>query len=301
MEKITKASKRYVLGAHTLGLTVAAIIKDLYTYGHEHVTKDTIGNILQENGQFPKFTYLWHNYIAKATNCLIPMGVHPWSPWSSRFILISKTNNETNGNIFTNMRRRGSDIPAEHWVKVVLDEHQFIENELGRRHDTHDDATLHKIIVMAHNWGYTLPEFTRRIFGITNRTTFAINVDKVNMTLQKHGIPEAEHRNGRMFGVVAEEFILSAYKLGMDVDSIQNRMYVHGFDHPNLEPIFNCLRRNCINQGQILQQGRPNQASQPMQPRAYDNVRSREGRNSSRSAQANEEPSKRVRVSDLLN
>lgn len=297
----SKASERYILGAHTLGLTVDAIIEDLYTHGHEHVTKDTIGDILKNNGQLPKLTYLWQNWIAKATNGLIPMGIYPWNSWSSRFILNCKTNKETNSTIFANMRKRGSDIPGENWIKVVLDEHRFIENGLARGRDIHDDATLQKIIVMAHNWGYTVPEITREIFGSTNRSTSAVT-DMVRMTLKSNGIPGAEHRNGRKFGHVAQEFVVSAYKLGMDVKSIQDRMYVHGFDHPDQKkPILDLLERKGIWHGQKLERARPSQAAQPTQRRARDDVRPEEGQIASRRSQANEEPGKKIYIRDLLN
>lgn len=301
MAVASEASKRYVLGAHALGLTVAAIIEDLYTHGSEHVMRDDIGDILKDNGQFPKLTYLWHNWIVKATNGPIPTGIYPWNSWSGRFILNSKAKDETNSTVFANMRKRGSEIPGEYWIKVVLDEHRFIENELARGCDTSDNAALQNIIVMAHNWGYTLSEIARRIFRSTNKSTSAVNTDMVRMALESNGIPEAEHRNSRKFGVVAREFVLSAYILGMDVDSIRDRMYVHGFDHSDPKPVLKLLKRKGIWQGQKLEQARPSQVAPPTQPRTCESVRPGEGQVAARSVLADEEPGGRIYVRDLLN
>lgn len=291
----SEASKRYILGAHTLGSTVRAISEDLYTHGHEHATKEDIEDVLKGKRQFPKSTYIWHNWIVKATDGQNPTGIYPWTSWSSRFILKCKANNETNSIIFAKMRKRGSDIPGEYWVKVVLDEHRSIENELARGCDTYDDTGLQRIIVKAHNWGYTLPEITRRIFESTNGSAAAVSTDVVKRALESNGIPEAEHRNGRQFGDVAQEFVLSAYNLGMDVNSIWDQVYAHGFDL--LDPILDLLRRNGIWQGENLDRARRSQAAQPMQPRARDDVRPGEGQ----VASANEVSGGRVHVMNLLN
>lgn len=258
----SETSKRYILDAHAFGLAVAAINEDLYTHGHDHVTKEGIEAILTDDKKPPKSTYIWHNWEVKATNGLNPTANYPWNSWSSRFILKCKANNETNSTIFAKMRKRGFEIPGEYWVKFVLDEHRFIENELARGCDTHDGAALQKIIVMAHNWGYTVPEITRQIFGRNNGSTSAVNTDMVKMALESNGIPQTHHRNGRKFGAVAQEFVLSAYNLGMDVNNIWDRMYVHGFDLSDPEPILDLLRRNGIWQGQELERARPSPAAQ---------------------------------------
>lgn len=160
-----EAWKRYIVAAHTFGSTVAAIIEDLNTHGQDHITEADIRGILKDIGQFPKSEYLWQHWIMRATNEHIPAGICPWNSWSSRFISNCKAKNETNSTIVTKMRKRGYEIPGEHCVQVVLDEQLIIENGLARVCGTHDGAILEEIIIMAHNWGYTVPETACRIFG----------------------------------------------------------------------------------------------------------------------------------------
>lgn len=57
----SEASKKYIFAANNLGSTVRAIIEDLYTHSHEHVTKEDIEDILKGKRRFPKSTYIWHN------------------------------------------------------------------------------------------------------------------------------------------------------------------------------------------------------------------------------------------------
>lgn len=298
----SEASKRYILGAISLGLALRAIIEDLRTHGHEHVTIEDVVDFLELKRRFPKPTYTWQNWIVKATEGLNPTGIYPWTAWSSRFILQCKANNETDSAIFAKMRKRGFEIPGENWVEVVLEAHRFIESELARGCDAHDDATLQLIIVRAHDWGYTLPEITRRIFESTNRSASAVNTDVVKRALESNGIPEAQHRNGRYFGDVAMEFVLSAYNLGMDVNNIQDQMYAHGFDLSGLyDLILDLLKRNGIWQRENFDRARRSQAAQPIQPRPRDDVRAGEEQVASRGSQANEGPGGRIRVMDLLN
>lgn len=220
-----------------------AIIGYLNTHGHEQVTTEDITAFLKDIGQLPKFTYLWYNWILKATKGLNPTESHPWNSWSSRFILNCKGNSETNSTIFATMRRLGYEIPGEHWVQVVIEAHQSIEDNLARGCDTHENAALETSIVKAHEWGYTVPEIAGRIFARTNRPMSTINISMVKMALEGNGIPEGQHRNGRKLTVVAMRFILSAYNLGMDVNSIRDQLYVHGFNHSVSKPIVNLLKK----------------------------------------------------------
>lgn len=50
-----------------------------------------------------------------------------------------------------------------------------------------------------------------------------------------------------ILGGVAQEFVLIAYDLGMDVNNIRDQMYAHRFNLPDL--ILDLLRRNRIWQG----------------------------------------------------
>lgn len=302
----SKALKRYIEDAHTFGLTVDAIIEDLNHHGHEHVTEEHIRAILRDVRQIPKSTYYWHNWMIKATKGQNPAGCYPWNPWSSRFILSCKANNETDSTIFAKMRKRGYEIPGEHWVGVVLKEHMFIENGLADGSDSHDDAALQKVILMAHHWGYTLPEIACRIPMRTRRrlhlSTSDNNSDIVKMTLEDNEIPEAQHRRGREFSVVALEFVLSAYNLGMDVNKIRDQMYIHGFDDKfDSKRIADILKSKGLWQGEKVIQQKPAQDIQPMQPRAREYVLHREGNFSRRTDPANQEPGRRMTVMDLLN
>lgn len=307
MENLTlasEASKRYVVAAHTLGFTVDAIIEGLNTYGHDHVTEEQIRDILKAIRQLPKSTYPWYNWVIRATNGQNPSGIYPWNPWSSRFILNCKSKNETNSTIFNKMRKRGYEIPGEHWVEVVLKEHLFIENGLAHGCDTHDDAALQKPIIRAHNWGYTVPEIARRIPRSTlrpNRSASEIDTNMVTMTLESNGIPEAQHRRGRDFAVIAEEFVLCAYNLGMDVNDIRDQMYAHGFDHFDPESIVDFLRSEGLWQGQKHTQMKPCQAAPPTQPRARDDVLPGGGKDAPQSVPASQKPGRRINVVDLLN
>lgn len=298
---ISEALTRYVLAAHIVGSTVAAIIDDLNTHGHEQVTTEGIEAIIKDTGQLPKFTYLWFNWIMKATNGENPAEISPWNSDSSRFILNCKANNDTNSTIFAKMRRRGYEIPGEHWVQVVLEEQQFIEDELARGCDEHDDAALETIIVKAHYWGYTVPEISRRIFGSTDRPISTININMVKRALECNGIPEGQHRNGRKLAVGAKEFIISAYDLGMDVNSIRDQLYVHGFNQSDSNPIVDLLRRNRIWREQNPERAITSQAAQPMQARAREDVHPGEEQVASRSARANKEPIRSIHLRDLLN
>lgn len=258
----SKTSKRYIEVAHTFGLTVDAIIEDLNNHGHEHVAEEDIRAILRDSRQIPKSTYYWHNWMIKATNGQNPAGCYPWNSWSSRFILSGKSNNETNSTIFAKMRKRGYEIPGEYWVGVVLKEHMFIEHGLADESDSHDDAFLQMLIVMAHNWGYTLPEMACRIPKNTlrrlHRFSSNSNTDMVKMTLEDNEIPEAQHRRGREFSVVAQEFVRSAYILGMDVNKIRDQMYIHGFDNNfDSKRIVDLLKSKGLWQGEKVIQRKP--------------------------------------------
>lgn len=300
----SKASKQFIKDAHTFGLTVDAIIEDLKNHGHEHVTEEDIRAILKEISQLPRSTYYWHNWIIRATNGNNPAGCYPWNPWSSRFILSCKAKNETDSTIFAKMRKRGYEIPGEHWVEVVLKEHMFIENGLANGSDTLDNAALQKVIVMAHHWGYTLPEITSRIPRSTlrlYRSTSKSNTEMAQMTLESNGIPEAQHRRGREFSVVAKEFVLSAYNLGIDVNDIRDQMYVHGFDNFDPKPIVDFLKMKGLWQGEKLKRTNQVQAARPTQPRACDYFFPGEGNSSHQSNPANQEPGRRINVMDLLN
>lgn len=302
----SKTTKQYIKDAHTFGLTVDAIIEDLNNHGHEHVMEEDIRAILRDIGQIPKSTYYWHNWMIKATNGKNPADCYPWNSWSSRFILSCKANNETDSTIFTKMRKRGYEIPGEHWVGIVLKEHMFIENRLVDGSDSHDNAALQKVIVMAHNWGYTLPEIARRIPRSTqrlHRSTWISNIDMTKMTLENNEIPEAQHQRGRDFlSVVTQRFVLSAYNLGMDVNKIRDLMYTHGFDNFDPERIVDFLKSKGLWQSEKVIQKKPTQAIQPVQPRACDYVLPKEGNFSRRRdpANANQEGGRRITVMDLL-
>lgn len=296
---VSETSKRFVIGAHAIGTTVDSVIVDLARDGHVHLNKEDVVKILKDNGQFPKLTLGW--WTVKATHGLDPTETPPWNAWSSRFIFKCKANNDTNNNIFANMRKRRFDIPGVYWIQVVLDKRLLIENEMARVRDTQDEAALQNIIVMAHSWGYTLSEITREIFRRNNGSTSAVNTDIVKMALESSGIPESYHRKGRKFGVVAREFVVSAYNLGMHVDNIRDRMYVHGFDLPDSKPILDLLKRNGIWQGEKLERARPSQAARHTQPKAGDDVRPGGDRSTSLSGLANAKPGGRISVSDLLN
>lgn len=184
-----------------------------------------------------------------------------------------KANNETDSIIFPKMRKRGYEIPGEYWVGKVLNEHMFIENGLVDGSDSHDDAALRKVIVKAHNWGYTLPEIARQIPKSTqrlhHRSSGISNIDMAKMTLENNEIPEAQHRRGRDFlSVVAQGFVLSAYNLGMDVNKIRDLMYSHVFDNFDPECIVDFLKSKGLWQGGKVIEKKPTQAIQPMQPRA---------------------------------
>lgn len=302
----SKALKRYIEDAHTFGLTVDAIIEDLNHHGHEHVTKEYIREILRDVRQIPKSTYYWHNWMIKATNGQNPAGCYPWNAWASRFILSCKASNETDSTIFAKMRKRGYEIPGEHWVGVVLKEHMFIENGLADGSDSHDEATLQKVVLMAHHWGYTLPEIACRIPRSTarrfHRSTSNSNIDMAKMMLEDYEIPEAQHRKGREFSIVAKEFVLSAYNLGMDVNKIRDLMYIHGFDYDfGSEPIVEFLKLEGLWQGVKVIQQKPAEAIQPMQPGAREHVLHREGNFSRRTDRANQEPGRRMTLMHLLN
>ena len=293
--------KPYAENAHILGWTVPAIIGYLNTHGHEQVTTEDITAFLKDIGQLPKFTYLWYNWSLKATKGLNPTESHPWNSWSSRFILNCKGNSETNSTIFAKMRRLGYEIPGEHWVQVVIEAHQSIEDKLARGCYTHDNAALETSIVKAHEWGYTVPEIAGRIFARTNRPMSTINISMVKMALEGNGIPEGQHRNGRKLTVVAMRFILSAYNLGMDVNSIRDQLYVHGFNHSVSKPIVNLLKKKGICQEENPERARTSQVAQPAHPRAREDAHPRQEQVASLSAPANEKPGRTINVRDLLN
>lgn len=297
-------SKQYVLAAHTFGLAEGAIIEDLNTHGNDHLTEEDIRDILKVIRQFPKSTYGWYNWMIKAANGQNPEGIYPWNPWSSRFILSCKAKNETNSTIFAKMQKRGYEIPGEHWVEVVLKAHRSIENELANGFDSPEDASSQSIVTMAHNWGYTLPEITYRIFRSTlrpNRSNSRISTDMVKMILEDNGIPEAQHRRGREFAAVAQNFVLSAYNLGMDVGDIRDQMYVHGFDQFDPKLIVDFLKTKGLWPGQKSKQTELIQAAQPTQPKARGYILPREGKSAPQSVPAKQEPGRKIDVMDLLN
>lgn len=290
---------QYVMAAHTFGSTVKAIIEDLNTYGYNHVTEKDIINILEDNGQIPKTLYPWHNWIIKATKGQNPAGIYPWNPWPSRFILVCNVNNDDNSTIFTKLRQRGFEIPGEHWVEVVLAEHQFIENGLALG-GGYQDAAFRKVIVKAHNWGYTLSEITRRN-ALSLSQASNISTHFVRTALASNGIPDTQHREGRVFGIIAEGFVTSAYHLGMDINSIRDQMYVHGFDYSSTKPIFDFLKQKGIWQGEKSLRAKSEQEACSLQWRSRNNILRVEGEAGARSSYVNAEPSRRTNLMGLLN
>ena len=78
-------------------------------------------------------------------------------------------------------------------------------------------------------------------------------------------------------------------------------MYVHDLDHPDPKPIVDLLKKKGIWQGQKLERAGPSQVAQPMQPRARDDVLSREEQVVSKSAPANREPGRIMDMMHVLN
>ena len=290
---------RYVMAADHFGLTVKAILDHLNACGYNDITEEDISNILKDNGRIPKFLYPWYNWIIKSTRGQNPTGIHPWNPWPSRFILMCNANNDDNSTIFTKMRHRGFEIPGEHWVGVVLTERQDIENGLALGGD-YQDAAFEKIIVRAHNWGYTLPEITRRnAFNPSQASNSSIHF--VQTALAKNGIPKTHQREGRGFGTVTEEFVASAYNLGMDVNSIRDQMYVHGFDCSSTKPIFDLLEQKGIWQGEKSVRIKSEQEAYSLQRRSRDNILDGESETGARSPHVSAEPGQQISLMDLLN
>lgn len=290
---------RYVMAAHLFGLTVKATLDDLNTCGYNHVTAEDTSNILKDNGRIPKFLYPWYNWIIKATKGQNPMGIHPWNPWPSRFILMCNANKDDNSTIFTKLQHRGFEIPGEHWVGVVLTEHQDIENGLALG-GAYQSAAFEKFIVRAHNWGYTLSEITRRnAFNPSQASNSSIHF--VKTVLARNGVPETYQREGRGLGTIAEEFVASAYNLGMDVNSIRNQMYVHGFDYWSNKPISDLLKEKGIWQGEKSLRAKSEQEAYSLQRRSRDNILGGEDEAGARSPHVNAEHGQQISLMDLLN
>lgn len=290
---------RYVMAAHLFGLTVKAILDDLNACGYNHVTTEDTSNILKDNGQIPKILYPWYNWIIKATNGQNPTDIHPWNPWPSRFILMCNANNDNNSTIFTKLRHRGFEIPGEHWVGVVLTEHQDIENGMALG-GGYQGAAFEKVIVRAHNWGYTLSEISRRN-ALSPSQASNSSIRFVQTALARNGIPATQQREGRGFGTIAEEFVASAYNLGMDVNSIRNQMYVHGFDYSSTKPIFDLLKEKVIWEGEKSFRAKSEQEAYSLQRRSRNNILGGEAEAGARSPHISAEPGQQISLMDLLN
>lgn len=134
-------------------------------------------------------------------------------------------------------------------ITHILDAREFIENHLLAvcQNPIGLAEVYDPTVLRAHSWGYTLGEI---LFAI-----FANNVDEdgdmhhSRTTLHNHGgVEMSMQRQGRSFtkgsgASIVEEFVGSAYLIGMKVDEIRDLCYAHGFDVVDVEPVRDVLVR----------------------------------------------------------
>lgn len=237
---------QYTLCAHRFGLTIEAIFMDLHNHHNERVTIDEIKSILLNNSQLPKETYQWYNWEYRASNKNLPETSYPWNAWTARYAYRCQLNNMANITIWEHMLSRGYELPIDTPITHILNAREFIQNHLLAV--CQNPIALAEVyiptVLRAHSWGYTLGEILLAIF--------ADNVDGDDMhhlrtTLDNHGVGMEMQREGRNFrkgstsGV--EEFVGSAYLIGMRVDEIRDLCYAHGFDIVDEGPVNDILVR----------------------------------------------------------
>lgn len=301
----SKLSTKYASAAHKLGMTSKGIFEDIITHLDDHFTEEKLGDILNGIGRIPKLSYSWDDPAIKASNSQNTLSIRPRNPWTSRFILTCGVKSETNSTIFAKMQRRGYDIPGENFVEVVLQEYIFIEKGLAHACRTDDGAALEMLILKAYRWGYTVLDIAGQICANTVKLKSLIQIKTmIQKTLESDGIPVALLRKGRDFTVTAQEFVLCAYNVGMEVTEIRDRMFAHGFSYfdpfePN--PFVDFLKEKWLYQGQEHLQTKLSQAAQPRQPSARDHVLPGKTEIAVQSVLARQEPIRRIDVMDLLN
>lgn len=236
---------QYILCAHRFGLTVEAILMDLHNHNNEQTTQEDIKRILFSNNQIPKELYQWYNWEYRATNKKLPETSYPWNAWTARYAYRCQLNNMTTSTIWEHMLSRGYELPIDMPVNAILNARKFIENHLLAI--CQNPIALAEVyiptVLRAHSWGYTLNEILHGIF-------LPGNVDEADMrdlrsTLDSHGVKMGMQRKGRGFSSrnvdIVEEFVGSAFMIGMRVDEIRDLCYAHGFDIVDGWPVENIL------------------------------------------------------------
>lgn len=238
---------QYTLCAHRFGLTAKAILMDLRNYHNEKVTIEDIKEILFNNNQLPRETYLWYSWEYRSSHRTHSEISYPWNAWTARYAYRCKSKKMSNMTIWEHMHFRGYELPIDTPIIHILDAREFIENHLLAV--CQNPIALADVyiptVLRAHSWGYTLSEI---LLGI-----FAENVDEDDMrhlrtTLDNHGVGWKMQHKGRSFtegegeggdggSSIIEEFAESACLIGMRVDEIWDLCYAHGFDLVDGRPL----------------------------------------------------------------
>lgn len=238
---------QYTLCAHHFGLTVNAILVDLQNHNNENITQEDIKKTISSDNQIPKEMYQWYNWEYRASNNNLPETSYPWNAWTSRYAYCCKLNNMPNSTIWNHMLSRGYELPISMPVHAILNARQFIENHLLAICE--NPIALAEVyiptVLRAHSWGYTLNEILQGIF-LPGHADEA-EMRHLRSTLNSRGVEMEMQRKGRSFcsrnAIIVEEFMGSAFMIGMGLDEISHLCYAHGFDIIRASLVENILVR----------------------------------------------------------
>lgn len=209
--------QNYTYHAQELGLTVMAILQDF-----RHCGDFTISEI--------------HVKALLATSNTQPLIGYTWGLEARRFILYSKnflTRGEKHGEIpplFFIMEMRGFQIENEIDEIARLGEERFALKELIRyAADNIDDPILQDLVLRSHELGYTLGEIIQNLQHC-HRGKMRISIEDVRNILIENDITQDRIQEGCVWGEKANNYVKSAYRIGLDKAGILHRLYTHGYD-----------------------------------------------------------------------
>ena len=210
--------QNYTYHAQELGLSVMAILQDFRHCGDFTISEKHVKALLATSNTRPLIGYRW--------------GLE-----ARRFILYSKnflTRGEKDGEIpplFFMMEMLGFQIEDEIDEIARLGEEKSALKELIRyaAGDNIDDPILQDLVLRSHELGYTLGEIIQNLQHC-HRGKMRISIEDVRRILIENDITQDRIQEGCVWDEKANNYVKSAYRIGLDEARILHRLYTLGYD-----------------------------------------------------------------------